>query len=75
MNKNQDPGYGIRINIPCPNLYMDRFQLENKLNMIVSENDGFHQEINPDQRHGSFWAHFQLVLDHTKSICSFLRRK
>ncbi len=59
----------------CPNLYTGRFQLENKLNMIVSENDRFHKEINQDQRHGTFWAHFQLVLDRTKPICSFWRRK
>jgi hypothetical protein len=38
----------------CPNLYTGRFQLENKLNTIVSENGRFHKEINADQRHGSF---------------------
>ncbi len=65
----------IIVRLQCPNLYTDRFQPENKLNTIVSENDRFHQELNPDQRHGSFWAHFQLVLDRTKSICSFWRRK
>jgi hypothetical protein len=59
----------------CPNLYTARFQLENKLNTIVSENDRFDKEIIADQRHGSFWAHFQLVLDHTKPICSFWRKK
>jgi hypothetical protein len=45
------------------------------LTTIVSENDRFHKEINADQRHGSFWAHFQVVLDCTKPICSFWRRK
>ncbi len=42
---------------------------------MVSENDGFHKEINADQRHWSFSAHFQLVLDRTKPIRSFWRRK
>ncbi len=31
----------------CPNFYRGRFQLENKLNTMVSENDGIHEEINP----------------------------
>ncbi len=59
----------------CPNLYTGCIQLENKLNTLVSENDSFHKEINADQRHGWFWAHFQLVLDCTKPIRSFWRRK
>jgi hypothetical protein len=41
-----------------PNLYTGRFQLENKLNTLVSENDRFRQEINADQRHGLFSAQF-----------------
>ncbi len=38
----------------CLNFYTGRFQLVNKLNMFVSENDSFRQEINADQRHWSF---------------------
>ncbi len=45
----------------CPNFYTGRIQLEN--NTLVSENAGFHKEINADHSHGWFWAHFQLVLD------------
>ncbi len=59
----------------CPNLLKGRFQLENKLKMLISENEGFHHEINADQRHSSFSAHFQLVLDRTKPVPSFWRRK
>jgi hypothetical protein len=36
--------------------------------MLISENERFCQEINADQRHVSFSAHFQLVLDRTKPI-------
>jgi hypothetical protein len=43
--------------------------------MLISENQRFRQEINADQRHGSFSAHFSLVLDHTKLIRSFWQRK
>jgi hypothetical protein len=43
--------------------------------MLISENERFRQEINTDQRHSSFSAHFQLVLDRTKPIPSFWRRK
>jgi hypothetical protein len=42
----------------CPNLYTGRFQYENKVNALVSENDHFCQEINVDQRRGLFSAHF-----------------
>ncbi len=45
-----------------------------KLKMLICENVGFRQEINADQRHGSFSAHFQLVLDRTKQKRSFWRR-
>ncbi len=31
--------------VTCPNLYTARFQLENKLNTIASENDRFDKEI------------------------------
>jgi hypothetical protein len=31
--------------------------------MLISENERFGQEINADQRHRLFSAHFQLVLD------------
>jgi hypothetical protein len=44
------------------------------LKMLISENERFGQEINADQRHGSFSAHFQLVLDRTKPKRSFWRR-
>jgi hypothetical protein len=55
----------------CPNFYSGSFHLENKLNTLISENDRFRNEINADQRHGSFSAHFRLVLDRTKPIPSF----
>ncbi len=42
--------------------------------MLISENERFGQEINADQRLGLFSAHFQLVLDQTKAICSVWRR-
>jgi hypothetical protein len=49
---------GLHDTVPqCPNLYTGRFQLENKLNTLVSENDRFRREINADQRHGLFSAH------------------
>ena len=43
--------------------------------MLISENERFRQEINADQRHWSFSAHFSLVLGHTKPIRSFWKRK
>ncbi len=47
----------------CPNLWKACFQLENKLKMLISENERFRQEINADQRHsfvfGSFSAYFR----------------
>ncbi len=55
----------------CANFYTGHFQLENKLNTIVSENDHFHKETNADQRQWSFSAHCQLVLDRNKPIRSF----
>ncbi len=60
---------------PCPNLWKGRFKLENKLKMLISENERFRQEINADQRHSLFSAHYQLVLDRTKPIPLFRRRK
>jgi hypothetical protein len=60
--------------IPCPDFYRRRFRYENKLKRLISENEGFCQEINADQRHGSFSANFQLVLDRNKLTRSFLRR-
>jgi hypothetical protein len=39
--------------------------------MLISENERFRQEIHADQRHCSFSAQFQLVLDRTKPIRSF----
>ncbi len=36
--------------------------------MLISENKHFRQEVNADQRHGSFSAHFQLVLYRNKPI-------
>ncbi len=66
--------YEYKIHL-CPNLWKGRFQLENKLKMLISENERFCQKINADQRQSSFSAHFQLVLDRTKPIPSFWRRK
>ncbi len=43
--------------------------------MLISDNERFRQEINADQRHSSFSAHFQLVLDRTKPLVRFWRRK
>jgi hypothetical protein len=36
---------GREFEYQCPNFYTGCFQLENKLNSIVSENDRFHKEI------------------------------
>ncbi len=61
---------------PMPEFIKGSFQLENKLKMLISENERFRQEINADQRHSSFSGHFfQHVLDRTKPIPSFWRRK
>jgi hypothetical protein len=41
------------------------------LKMLIFENERFSQEINADQRHWSFSAHFQLVLDRTNQYARF----
>jgi hypothetical protein len=33
----------------CPELFSDRFSIENKLKILISENECFHQEIIADQ--------------------------
>jgi hypothetical protein len=43
--------------------------------MLISENERFRQEINADQRHWLFSAHFSLFLSHTKPIRLFWKRK
>jgi hypothetical protein len=68
--------YAPSYTVNCPDFYTGRFRFESKLEMLISVNERFQQEINADQRHTrvvfrSFPAHFQIVLDRTKPIPHF----
>jgi hypothetical protein len=61
----------------CPNIKKGRFRFEYKLKILISENHRFRleNEINSDQRQGSFSAHFSASFRRNQTKMLVLEEK